>query len=429
MINQYKYKDLAIFTLLGLLLSGTVSCSILPSRQLTVPEDVEFWTMQLQPQFTDYFNKLIAQFEAENPGVKVRWVDVPWSAMESKILTAVAAKTAPDVVNLNPDFASVLASRQVWLYLDERIDPDVRNLYFPKIWNANTLNGKSFAIPWYLSASICIYNTQLLSRAGISQPPTTYAELAEVAKEVKEKTGKYAFFTTLVPEDSSEVLESLVKMGVRLLDDRARAAFNTPEGRAAFQFWVDLYQDRLLPREVLTQGHRRAIELYQAGEVAILFAGPEFLDRIAGNAPDIFRVSATSPQITGPTGKRHIAVMNLAIPRDSDRPDDALKFALFVTNPENQLAFARAARVLPSTIDSVDRYKNQLEADGEKTTFEKGLVVSAAQMESAEVLIPAMQDLNVLQKVIYDNLQAAMLGEKTVDKAVEDAAREWDTRR
>jgi len=43
---------------------------------------------------------LIATFEAENPDVKVNWVDVPWSAMESKIL-AVSAKTAPDVVNLN----------------------------------------------------------------------------------------------------------------------------------------------------------------------------------------------------------------------------------------------------------------------------------------------------------------------------------------
>ena len=427
-INRYKY--LPMFALLGLLLSWTVSCSIFPeARQSADDLEVEFWTMQLQPQFTDYFNQLIARFEAENPGVKVRWVDVPWSAMESKILTAVAAKTAPDVVNLNPDFASALASRHAWLDLDDRVSSAVRNLYFPNIWNANTLNGKSFGIPWYLSAGISIYNTQLFERAGITKPPTTYAELARVAEQVKDKTGKYAFFTTLVPEDSSEVLESFVKMGVRLVDDRGRAAFNTPQGRAAFQYWVDLYDRQLLPREVLTQGHRRAIELYQAGEVAILFAGPEFLDRIAQNAPAIFQVSATAPQVTGDTGKRHIAVMNLAIPRDSDRPDDALKFALFVTNPENQLTFARAANVLPSTIESVDRYRDRLEVDREKTTFEKGLAVSATQMESAEVLIPALPDLNVLQKAIYDNLQAAMLGEKTVDEAVEDAAREWDTRR
>jgi len=55
------------------------------------------------------FQELDCHFEAENPDVKVNWVDVPWSAMESKILTA--AKTAPDVVNLNPNFASRLATR------------------------------------------------------------------------------------------------------------------------------------------------------------------------------------------------------------------------------------------------------------------------------------------------------------------------------
>ena len=103
------WRRLGIFALLGLLLSWVVSCGPTPTPSAT-PE-IEFWTMQLQPEFTDYFNKLIATFEAENKGVKVRWVDVPWAAMQNKILTAVSAKTAPDVVNLNPSFASQLASR------------------------------------------------------------------------------------------------------------------------------------------------------------------------------------------------------------------------------------------------------------------------------------------------------------------------------
>lgn len=384
--------------------------------------------MQLQPKFTDYFNQLIADFETENPGVKVRWVDVPWSAMESKILTAVAAKTAPDVVNLNPDFASTLASRNAWLELDPYINQSDRDLYLPKIWQANTLNGKTFGIPWYLTTRVTIYNTQLLEQAGVTQPPTTFAELAQVAQQVRNATGKYAFFTTVVPEDSAEILESLVQMGVQLVDENGQAAFNTPQGKAAFQYWVDLYKNQLLPREVLTQGHRRAIELYQAGEIAILSSGPEFLNAIATNAPAIADVSAAGPQITGDTQKRNVAVMNLAIPRDTDQPENALKFALFVTNPDNQLAFAQAANVLPSTINAIERYKSELEKQPNVTPVEKARNVSASQLPTAEVLIPAKQDLNLLQKAIYDNLQAAMLGEKTVDRAVEDAATEWNRR-
>src|ERR671933_1596053 len=341
------WRRLGIFALLGLLLSLLISCRPTPSPSKS-PE-VEFWTMQLQPKFTDYFNKLIARFEAENPGVKVRWVDIPWAAMENKILTAVSAKTAPDVVNLNPGFASQLAARNAWLDLDAKVPETVRKQYLPNIWKDSTLNNKSFGIPWYLTSRVTIYNQDLLKKAGVSKPPATYAELAQVAKQIKNKTGKYAFFTTFVPEDSGEVLESFVKMGVELVNGQGKAAFNTPKGKAAFQYWVDFYKQGLMPKEALTQGHRRAIELYQAGETALLSSGAEFMDTIAKNAPSIAKVSAAAPQITGETAKKNVAVMNLVISRRKDKTDAALKFALFVTNSENQLAFAKAANVLPST--------------------------------------------------------------------------------
>ena len=49
-------------------------------------------------------------------------------------------------------------------------------------------------------------------------------------------------------------------------------------------------------------------------------------------------------------------------------------------------------------------------------------------MNQAEVLIPAIDGIKELQAIIYDNLQAAMLGQKTVDEAVADAAAEWNGR-
>lgn len=421
------WKRLGIFALLGLLFSWVISCR--PSPTPSASPEIEFWTMQLQPQFNDYFNNLISTFESENPGVKVRWVDVPWSAMESKILTAVSAKTAPDVVNLNPNFASQLASRNAWMELDAKVSEPDRKQYLPKIWKASTLNEKSFGIPWYLTTRVTIYNQDLLKQAGVSKPPATYEELAQVAQQVKDKTGKYAFFVTFVPEDSGEVLESFVQMGVSLVDNQGNAAFNTPEGITAFKYWVDLYKKGLLPREVLTQGHRNAIELYQAGETALLASGAEFLKTIETNAPAIAKVSAAAPQITGETGKKNVAVMNLVIPRDTPKPDEAFKFALFVTNTENQLAFAKAANVLPSTVEAVEAYKKELSSNANASPVEQARNVSASQLQDAEVLVPAMKDLNKLQKAIYENLQAAMLEEKTVEQAVADAAQEWNSSR
>lgn len=432
-MKRRSWKTFGVLAMLGLLLSWAIaSCSPGSSSgsgqsKAGGPAEVEFWTMQLQPEFTDYFNQLIAEFEKENPGMKVRWVDVPWADMQSKILTAVSAGTAPDVVNLNPDFAAQLAGRNAWMPLDDRVPLVEREQYLPNIWKASSLDGKSFGIPWYLSTSITIYNKNLLQQAGVSKPPTTYQELAQVAKQVKQKTGKYAIFVTVAPDDSAEVLQSIVKMGVPLLDDQGKAAFNTPEGRAAFQYWTDLYKQGLLPKEVLTQGHRRGIELYQAGETALLSTGSEFLKTIQTNAPAIAQVSDVTSQITGDTDKKSVAVMNLVIPRNTDQPDAALKFALFVTNDANQLAFAKAANVLPSTIDALDdKYFTGVPENA--PPLDQARAISAKQMQDAEILLPTIKDIRDLQKIVYDNLQAAMLGEKTVDQAVTDAASEWDER-
>jgi putative chitobiose transport system substrate-binding protein len=347
--------------------------------------------------------------------------------MENKILTSVSANTPPDVVNLNPVFASQLAGRNAWLDLDPKISDAERSSYLPNIWKASTLNGKSFGIPWYLTTRLNIYNTDLLQQAGINKVPSTYAELADVAQKIKDQTGKYAFFVTFVPQDSGEVLESFVQMGVTLVNEEGKAAFNSPEGKAAFQYWVNLYQKGLLPREALTQGHRHGIDLYQSGQTAFLASGPEFLNTIARNAPQIAKASAIAPQITGDTGKKNVAVMNLVVPRASQHPDAAVKFALFVTNDENQLAFAKAANVLPSTKQALaDSYFQNVPDTA--STVERARVISAKQLQQAEILTPTLKDSKRLQKAIYENLQAAMLGQKTVDQAVEDAAQEWNNR-
>lgn len=417
---------------MGVILSWLSSCN--PKANNNSPQ-LEFWTMQLKPEFTKYFTDINTTFETQNEATKLRWVDIPWEAMENKILTSISAKTAPDVVNLNPKFASQLATRNAWINLNEVVTPEIKKTYLPKIWQASTIevcqenncSEQAFGIPWYLTTTITIYNQKLLAAADIKRPPQTYEELATVARKIKDKTGKYAFFITFVPRDSGDVLESLVQMGVNLVDSSGKAAFNTPEGKAAFQYWVDLYQQKLLPPEVLTQGHRRGIELYQSGETALLASGAEFVTSIANNAPTIAEVSAVAPQITGKTGKKNVAVMNLVIPRDSDKLEQAVKYALFVTNTENQLAFAQESNVLPSTVKAVEQYVEEIEQQKQTTLLEQAKKVSATQLKDGEVLIPVRKDINILQQLIYENLQAAMLKEKTVDQAVQDAADEWNS--
>jgi putative chitobiose transport system substrate-binding protein len=418
--NRRKFIGLSTLFLLGACGAQTTQSPNASSKSKIV-----FWTMQLKPQFDKYMTDLIVGFVKENPTAEVEWVDIPWGEMETKILSSVAAKTAADVVNLNPQFASKLAEKKALVDMGKAISESDKASYFPNIWKANQLDNVTFGLPWYVSTDITIYNRALFEKAGLdpAKPPKTFEELTKVAEQIKAKTGKYAFMLTM---DGGQVLESMVQMGMKLLDANGKAAFNDAAGKAAFAYWVNLFEKQLIPREVLTEGHRKAVELYQAGELAILLTGPQFLQTVTQNAPETAKVTDIGAQITGSTGKQSAAVMNVVVPTTSTNQDLAVKFALYLTNSANQLAFTKIENLLPSTIKSAgDRYFTEAAKDA--PLLDRARVISASQLTQSEVLIPPAKNIEKLRKIIYEELQMAMLKEKTSDQAIASASERWNS--
>ena len=392
--------------------------------------ELSVWTLDLAPRFNTYMRALIADWERRNPGVSVRWTDVPWSSVERKLLASVYARTAPDVVNLNPVFAANLASKGGLLNLDNQLPAAAAAAYLPGIWAAGRQGDVQFAIPWYLTARVTMANRDLLRRAGYAAPPRRWQEVPAYAEAVKRRTGRYALFVTVVPDDSAELLESMVQMGVTLLDGRRRAAFDTPAGRRVFAFWSDLYRRGLLPREVVSQGYRRAIELYQAGELALVASGPDFLRNLQTNAPGIAAITGSWPPLTGDDGAANVAVMNLVVPKQTRLPREAIDFALFLSNAPNQLAFAEEARVLPSSRQALSQLESRLRgglpAEPQQRLVEEARILSARTLADARVLVPPTPGLKRLQSIVYTQLQRAMLGEIDSDAALRQAAAEWN---
>jgi putative chitobiose transport system substrate-binding protein len=416
--------------LLGLTLAAG-GCS-LPAARRSPPgtRQLQVWTLDLAPRFTPFLERVIAAWEARHPGVTVRWTDVPWSSVERKLLAAVFARTAPDLVNLNPPFAANLASKGGLRDLTPLLPPSAAAAYLPRIWEAGQEGPAQFALPWYLTARVTMANRRLLEQAGLERPPLRWEEVPAYAEQVRRRTGRYALFVTAVPEDSAELLEAMVQMGVRLLDGRRRAAFVSPAGRRAFAFWTDLYRRGLLPREVVSQGYRRAIELFQAGDLAQVATGPDFLRNLQTNAPGIAAVTAPFPPLTGADGDANVAVMNLVVPKSSAMAPEAVSFGLFLTDAANQLAFAEEARVLPSSREALQRLQARLSASGAaepgEALVQRARALSVATLERARVLVPATPGIKRLQAILYTQLQRAMLGQIGSDAALAEAERQWN---
>ena len=434
LLRRLASKAAAVAGACAIAAFGVTACRG-PSPSQSSERTIQFWTLDLAPKFNAYIRAVIAAWEEQNPGYRVVWTDIPWGSVERKLLAAVFARTAPDVVNLNPLFAANLASKGGLLPLEQVLPAGAADGYLPLIWQAGRSAGpegqsQQFAIPWYLTARITLANSRLLQQAGYSDPPRRWEEVPAYAESVRRRTGRYALFVTVVPDDSAELLESLVQMGVTLFGPDQRARFNSPAGRRAFAFWTDLYRRGLLPREVVSQGYRRAIELYQSGDLAQVGSGAEFLRSIQTNAPQIAAETRPYPPITGASGAANVAVMTLAIPRQSQVARPAASFALFLTNGPNQLRFAEQARVLPSSSAALQELRRHVEqersAGPAEALVQQARLLSADTLDSARVLVPASPGVKRLQAIVYTQLQRAMLGQISSDAALVEAERQWN---
>lgn len=118
------------------------------------PVTVEFWTISHQPAFTDLYNRLIAEYEEANPHVTVKWVDLPYTAIHEKLVTAIAGGTAPDVVNLNSEFALSLASEGALVDLNVEATEEQRGIYIESLYNSCSIGDSVYAFPWFLAVYI-----------------------------------------------------------------------------------------------------------------------------------------------------------------------------------------------------------------------------------------------------------------------------------
>lgn len=390
---------------------------------------INFWTMQLKPTFTDYINGMISDFEKQNPNIKVKWLDVPASDLEQKMLSAVSSHTAPDVVNLPVGFSTKLVSMDALVHMDKALTKEEQDKYLKGAWGAyTTQDGVRYGIPWYVATDITMYNADLFKKAGLdpNNPPKTFEEAAKDAKTIKEKTGKYGFYPSL---DLSLPLQYMVMMGAPLLNkDGTKAAFNTPEGLHMFKYFTDLYKKDLIPHSIVTDDEQKGVEKYAAGEVAMFSEGPQFLTQVKDNGPDAYKATKTSEAITGKSGKKSMTVQGLVIPKQTKHEKAAVKFALFVTNAKNQVAFSKLTPVFPSVEEALkDPFFTKVPKNAEPVDYAR--ISGAKQLKDAEVLIEKKGNEDKwddLQQAMFDALQKSMLGKESPKQALDEAEKQWN---
>ncbi len=365
---------------------------------------VVFWTLQLGT-FDKYINNIIYQFEKENPDIKIKWVDVPYSEGEKRILAAVLTDNPPDLVNLTPDFSLLLAQKNVL----EEIDISNLKQYLPSLLETLKYDNKFFGIPFYATSAITLYNSDKLN---IKNPPKTYDELFKIHPE------KGTCITMLNFSENDTILKILNKYNIN-----TPSSLRSEKSQAIYQEFKRLYDNNLIPKESITQTHRDALEKYMSGELIFLVTGGNFLNMIKENAPSVYNKTVVLPQLTGDTGLYDYSLMNFIIPKRAKHKENALKFALFLTNKENQLEFAKLTPVLPVNKEALnDEYFQKASDDIQ----EKARVTAAKQLNKLQPPLKNIKNKKELNTLSSNYIQSILIENAPIKESLEEFAKDWE---
>lgn len=366
--------------------------------------EIIFWTLQMS-DFSPYMNKVIKEFEAQNPEIKIKWVDVPFSEGEKRTLASVLSDNPPDLINLNPDFSALLAQRGALYEIDEQYTEQFNK----HIINSLKYDGKLYSLPWYATSAVTIYNKKLLSKSG-AQMPETFEDLGKIAPLIKEKTGAYVLLPNITENDT--MLRILNKYGVTALN------INSKESIAVFDYFKNLYEKNLIPKESVTQTHREALEKYMAEQIVFFQAGANFLNMIKENAPSTYKNTDVAPQITGKLGQNDFSLMNFVIPVRAKHKQEALKFALFLTNYENQLELAKLTNVL--AVNEATLKDNFYTTYDKNDLMAKARVISAKQLYEIEPSFKTLKDQKEVNTIVNTAVQQILLNKNTTKNILDD---------
>ncbi|MEU9704341.1 sugar ABC transporter substrate-binding protein [Streptomyces sp. NPDC047981] len=378
---------------------------------------VSLQTWALKPKFTAYMEGVIDAFEKKHPGVEVEWLDQPGDGYSEKVLSQAAGGTLPDVVNLPPDFALPLVKQNMLLDVagaDPKLDAD----YVEGGTAAYRFAGHqgTYGYPWYLNTDVNYWNATLLTRYGLDpkKPPASLDELIAAARTVKEKSKGSVYLMSRKPG-----LMDFANAGVKLMSEDGKSfTFNTPEAAALLDTYRDAFEEGLLPKDVLTETYAGNTKLFSSGTAAWTTAGGNYITSLATDNPSLAPQVVSSPAIGTPP----LYVQGLSVSRTTKNRATALALARWVTNAENQAAFAHLTSIFPSTKASAsDPFFSR--SDG--TNAGDAKVTAFGSLAKATMLEP-VQANDAIKTVVNQQIALALNGQASSKEALDTAVERAD---
>lgn len=305
---------------------------------------------------TPFQPSVITAFEKEYPWITVNYQKLGWDATHDKFTVAVSSGAPPDLATMDMTWIPTFASNGLFTNLTQLSGGQLNGKpidqqYTPGALDAMTFGGNYVVMLFDFDVYALYYRADLFKQNHV-QVPKTWDELKAAALKIAQDTNgdgkcdKYCF--EVFGNDCFHWCQFLFQAGGSILSsDNTQAAFNSPEGLSAMEFYKSMLDSG--GGIFWGTGEGDPMAGYKDGRIAMFDDGPYVMGQLEAGAPELSGKWAVT---TAPYSKQpgsYLGGTGLAIPANAAHPQEAWLFAQYMLRPEQQVGVFTYAGAAPAT--------------------------------------------------------------------------------
>lgn len=373
---------------------------------------------------TAILKDLLAQFESQNPNIRVELISPPFTQADITIKTMLNVKQELDVMEVRDINVADLASQGYIDPLNTYISAwDEHNTFSHAAQSISLVGRKNYFIANGLYQRQMFYRQDWLEAAGL-KPPTSWEELYETSKQLTDPTKNQYGFSFRGAKGLIATADPLIRAyngdGVNLDDGQflndGSTIYSTPEAVKAMELYVNLYKEAS-PPDSLYWGFQEQVDAFTSGVTGILLQDPDVIQTIQ----DTMRPGtwATAPLPTGPQGNALVSVggAGWGIASYSKHKAEAWKLIAFLSSAKSNTELSKKYGLIPIHTSAVsDPF---FQTGPYKTLLDMTLKPDTFLLFKPPFQYPGNSNWD---KVAMDSGQAMLSGNATIEETLS----KWD---
>lgn len=316
-----------------------------------------FWDENAGDARTTYYKQIIADFEQENPNIKIEYLGLPSGDALSKYQTAIQAGETPDIGGINNSWAATIIGQDVCLPLDEYYDgwkfKDDMNKGAMEVARTYHTDANLYFMPT-TSNFICLWvNNEMLKEAGLEGGPKTWDDFfAYCEKLTDEQKGQYGYTIRGGSASPAVIIDFLYSYsGIEdMFDENGQCTINDPAHVEFANKYFSMY-GKYTPESDITAGWKEIAANFDSGVCAMLTHNlGSYTNHMEAFGNDTSKFSAYAL----PTSQKGTYINNggtltgLSVFKTCENPEAAWKFVSYMAGAEGNSYWNQSIGQMPT---------------------------------------------------------------------------------